>query len=111
MGEKSSKIKAIALLSGGLDSVLSIHVMMEQGIDVIPLHFYTWFTGSKSKEFVEKATKDWLLPEPIIIDVKDEFLEVLLNPKYGYGCNMNPCIDCKILFFQKGKGANGKTGS
>ncbi len=103
MGKDTRKVKAVSLLSGGLDSILAVHVMMEMGIEVVPLHFYTWFTGKRSKDFIERAKNEWLLPEPIIVDVKDEFLKVLLSPKFGYGCNMNPCIDCKILFFKKAK--------
>lgn len=103
MGKNVRKVKAVSLLSGGLDSILAVHVMMEMGIEVVPIHFYTWFTGNKSRSFIERAKNEWLLPEPIVVDVKDEFLKVLVSPKYGYGCNMNPCIDCKILFFRKAK--------
>ncbi|MEO0278802.1 MAG: tRNA 4-thiouridine(8) synthase ThiI, partial [candidate division WOR-3 bacterium] len=100
---KEDRIKAVSLFSGGLDSLLSIHLMMEQNIEVIPLHFYTAFAGRKDKAFIDKAKNEYLIPEPVIIDVSEEFLEVLLNPKYGYGCNLNPCIDCKIFFFKKAK--------
>tara|TARA_B110000238_G_scaffold112412_1_gene122077 strand:- start:146 stop:352 length:207 start_codon:yes stop_codon:yes gene_type:complete len=35
--------KAIALISGGLDSMLAVRVIQEQGIEVEGINFYTGF--------------------------------------------------------------------
>ena len=94
--------KAVALFSGGLDSILAVKLVESQGVEVIPLHFYTWFTGNNSRRFVEECQKNYGI-SPKIIDLQEEFLDILFSPKYGYGQGMNPCIDCKIFFFRKAK--------
>ena len=95
-------MKAIALFSGGLDSILAVKLVERQGIDVIPVHFYTWFTGHKEESFVKMCAKEYGI-RPIVVDVSQKFLDVLFAPKYGYGQGMNPCIDCKIFFFREAK--------
>ncbi len=94
-------MKALALYSGGLDSILSIKIIEKQGIEVIPIHIYTGFTGRKDEQFIEEAVKEYHLKEPLVLDVRKEFLEILKSPKYGYGKHLNPCIDCKIFFLKK----------
>ncbi|MFQ5962724.1 MAG: hypothetical protein ACE5KZ_00390 [Candidatus Scalinduaceae bacterium] len=95
--------KALALLSGGLDSTLAIHVIKKQGIDVIALNFVTVFCLCTSKgncklEAVKVSEK---LGIPIkVINTTNSFLEIVKKPKYGYGKNMNPCIDCRINIFR-----------
>lgn len=85
-------MKALSLLSGGLDSQLAIAVIKEQGIEVIGLHFTTPFFGGS--ENIDKAAEA-LNIELLSIDISDEYIpKVLLNPVYGYGKNINPCIDC-----------------
>ena len=91
-------MRAIALYSGGLDSVLAIKIMMSHNIDVIPIGFATPFF-SPDAEYGRR-----ILGLPVeIIDITEEFIEVLLSPKYGYGKNMNPCIDCHSLMIKKAK--------
>jgi tRNA-uridine 2-sulfurtransferase len=95
--------KALALLSGGLDSTLAIHVIKKQGIDVIALNFVTVFCLCTSKgncklEAVKVSEK---LGIPIkVINITRSFLKIVKKPKYGYGKNMNPCIDCRINIFR-----------
>lgn len=95
-------VRALALFSGGLDSILAVKLMEEQDVEVIPIHFYTWFTGNSSSSFVKECEENYKI-KPVIVDVQKDFLEVLFNPKYGYGQGMNPCVDCKIFFFKKAK--------
>ena len=113
----SEQIRALGLLSGGLDSTLAARVMQEQGVEVLGLHFSTGFCladrhrvlGNRSnpdKPYRNEALRAGAdLSVPIeIIDVKDEYLpKVVLNPQYGYGSGMNPCIDCRIFMLQKTK--------
>ncbi len=95
--------KALALLSGGLDSTLAIRVIMEQGIEVIALNFVTVFCrctshGNCKLEAVKVSEKFGI---PIkVINTTERFLELVKKPKYGYGKNMNPCIDCRINIFR-----------
>jgi tRNA U34 2-thiouridine synthase MnmA/TrmU len=95
--------KVLALLSGGLDSTLAIRVIQEQGIEVIALNFVTVFCrctshGSCKLEAVKVSEKFGI---PIkVINTTERFLELVKKPKYGYGKNMNPCIDCRINIFR-----------
>jgi len=93
------KKRAISLLSGGLDSILATWLILQQGVEVIGISFSTpFFDTEKAKKAAE------FLNIPLeIIDVTDEFIPILLNPKYGYGKNMNPCIDCHAFMIKKAK--------
>ncbi|MCL5260561.1 MAG: tRNA (5-methylaminomethyl-2-thiouridylate)-methyltransferase [Gammaproteobacteria bacterium] len=103
--------KAIALISGGLDSLLAAKLIIDQGIYVEGINFFTGFTGdnpnhvlspdnTKNAAWVAKQLKIKLN----IINIVDEFKPVLFNPKYGYGANLNPCLDCKLFMILKAKG-------
>lgn len=93
----SKKIRALALFSGGLDSLLAMKLIIEQGVEVVGLYFDTGF-GGKSEKDKQKYLKD--ITDKIgakleIINIRDQFIkDILFNPKYGYGKNFNPCIDC-----------------
>jgi tRNA U34 2-thiouridine synthase MnmA/TrmU len=93
------KKRAISLLSGGLDSILATWLILQQGVEVIGISFSTpFFDTEKAKKAAE------FLNIPLeIIDVTDEFIPILLNPRYGYGKNMNPCIDCHAFMIKKAK--------
>jgi len=93
------RIKALALLSGGLDSSLAVKLIQEQGIGVEGISFTSPFFGQENA----KRAAEELGIELYIRDVSSEILEIVKNPKYGYGKNMNPCIDCHILMTQKAK--------
>ncbi|MDO9528398.1 MAG: tRNA 4-thiouridine(8) synthase ThiI [Syntrophales bacterium] len=91
------KVKAIALFSGGLDSILAVKVIQEQDIDVLlGITFVTPFFGAKKSIEASKMIGLPLLP----IDITEEHLAMLKAPKYGYGRNMNPCIDCHALMLK-----------
>ncbi len=90
-------VKAIALFSGGLDSILAAELIRRQNIDVICLTFTTPFFGS---EKAQAAARQINLPL-VIEDITDRHLKMLKSPRYGYGKNMNPCIDCHILMLQE----------
>lgn len=93
--------RALALYSGGLDSLLSILILEKQKIEVIALRFLTGFVSSLKEEDVAYAEKFCFQIKEI--DIKEKFLSVLKNPKHGYGKNLNPCIDCKILMLKEAK--------
>ncbi|WP_236618624.1 argininosuccinate synthase domain-containing protein [Lebetimonas sp. JH292] len=88
-------MKAIALFSGGLDSALAIKLIQEQNITVEALYIDIGFETNKEKiEFLKRASEK-LNVKLHIADIKDEYIKnILFSPKYGYGKNLNPCIDC-----------------
>jgi tRNA-specific 2-thiouridylase len=88
-------MRALALFSGGLDSMIAVKLLTLQGIDVTALYIDVGFGKSDDKsELLEKRAK-MVGANFEMIDAKKQFVQdVLFNPKYGYGKNFNPCIDC-----------------
>src|SRR4030043_1699356 len=99
-------MKAIALLSGGLDSTLATKMVLDLGIELEALNFLTVFcTGTTRGETClasQKAVNALGIPLNVL-NVSEEYLHVVKNPKHGYGSNMNPCIDCRIFMLKKAK--------
>lgn len=107
--------KAVALISGGLDSLLAAKLMLEQGIHVEGINFYTGFCIEGHTHAIRKKDKakpkrnnalwsaEQLGIKLHIVDIIEEYKDVLINPKHGYGANMNPCLDCKIFMVHKAK--------
>jgi len=92
-------VKALVLLSGGLDSMLAARVLLDQGVEVTGLSFKSnFFNTLKAKKAAEQ-----LDIELIEVDFSDEHLAMTKNPAHGYGKNMNPCIDCHALMLKKAK--------
>ena len=105
---KNQNIKAIALISGGLDSAIAAKMVIDQGIEVFALNFHSPFctcTSSNSKYNQCGATYfAQKLDIPIkSIFKKDDYLQIVKNPRFGYGKNINPCIDCRIHILEKTK--------
>lgn len=97
--------KAIGLLSGGLDSTLAVKLMMNQGIEVTALNFITPFctcTRKGCRHEASRIAKEFGIKIKVIF-VKEDYIGMVRNPKHGYGKNMNPCIDCRILMLKKAK--------
>ncbi len=90
------KVKGIGLFSGGLDSILAAKIMMAQGVEVMGV---TCTTPFFSPEKARAAAKMMGL-SLIEADISEEHLDMLKSPKYGYGKNMNPCIDCHTLMLK-----------
>ncbi len=86
-------MKALALLSGGLDSILSVCLVKEQGIQVEGICFVSPFFGS---ERAEKAAKSLNIPLTIV-DISEKLISIIKSPPHGFGKGANPCIDCHIL--------------
>ena len=88
---------AMALLSGGLDSILAAQVIREQGIAVIGVSFVTpFFKADAARE----AARGIGIPLEVL-DITDAHLHMLQRPKHGYGRGMNPCIDCHALMLRE----------
>ncbi|MEA3314740.1 MAG: 7-cyano-7-deazaguanine synthase [Campylobacterota bacterium] len=94
-------MKALALFSGGLDSVLAMKIVQNQGIEVVAVNINIGFGSTiDRKEHMENMCHQ-IGVELRILDLRESYLkEVLFNPKYGYGKNFNPCIDCHGFMFR-----------
>lgn len=100
-------IKAIALFSGGLDSILAVELIRRQNIDVSCVTFVTpFFTAQKARECIRQISLPLLVE-----DITVEHLKILKSPRYGYGKNMNPCIDCHTLMLHRAGRIMEETGS
>lgn len=93
-------MRALALFSGGCDSLISMKLLTMQGIEVIALHFNIGFGGNKDKlEYLRNASAQ-VGARLEVVDIRKQFFdEVLFTPKYGYGKYFNPCIDCHANMF------------
>ncbi len=105
--------KAIALISGGLDSLLAAKVVQEQGVLVEGINFFTGFCVEGHTHAIRKRDRArpkrnnalWVAEQLgirlHIVDIVEEYKEVVFNPRHGYGANLNPCLDCKIFMVKK----------
>ncbi len=99
-----TRVKAISLLSGGLDSILATELIRRQGIEVITFNIKTPFGIPKKDGTSEAAQAAEQLKVPLkVVTVEQDYLRMLRNPKHGYGKNLNPCVDCKIFILKKAK--------
>lgn len=101
----SKKSKAIGLFSGGLDSILATKLISEQGVTVLALHFRSPFevpgrVGSEDRLQKLAATAGASL---LVLELGDEYLDVVRQPKQGYVRQMAPCVDCILFMLAKAK--------
>jgi len=104
--------KAIALLSGGLDSTLAVKLILDQGIEVEALNFVTPFCTCNRKGRCEArhVAEEFGIPWKTIA-ITEEFFRAIREPEYGYGSGMNPCLDCRILMFSRARERMEETGA
>ncbi|MBW2996581.1 tRNA 4-thiouridine(8) synthase ThiI [Candidatus Woesearchaeota archaeon] len=97
-------MKAIALFSGGLDSLLAIKLIQKQGIDVIAVAFCSPFfiANEEKKKKLEAVAKKQKFRIKFI-DLGKDYIRLVKKPKHGHGKNMNPCIDCHAFMLKKAK--------
>ncbi len=110
------RVKAIALISGGLDSTLALALVKRQGIEVKAVNFYTGFCitetqrrkggradGSVPRNEALRAAAD-LEVEVEYVDISGSgYLDMLVHPRYGYGANANPCVDCRVFMMRRAR--------
>ncbi|MBI5016244.1 MAG: hypothetical protein HZB55_12260 [Deltaproteobacteria bacterium] len=101
------KVKAVALLSGGLDSTLAVKLVLDQGIDVVALNFVTPFCNCTGKSSSCKSEAVRVAREfgiPVRVRYKGmEYLKIVERPRHGRGRGLNPCIDCRIFMHKEAK--------
>lgn len=88
--------RALAMLSGGLDSILAAKLIKDQGIEVIGITYKSYFFD---EENARRMVKQIDIPLEVV-DFSEEHFELVKNPKHGYGKNMNPCIDCHAMMMR-----------
>ena len=92
-------IRALALLSGGLDSALAARMVLDQGVEVVGLHLES---PTACRSDVHEVAREL----GVSLEVREKgqaYLELLRHPRFGYGKNMNPCVDCRIFMFHIGR--------
>ena len=105
-------MKAIVLFSGGLDSLLALRIIKDSGVELLALNFVSPFCrcnradGCSAVGQLKKIGVDFR-----VFSLKQEYLEIVKAPKFGYGSNINPCLDCRIMMFKKAKEAMKDTGA
>lgn len=106
MNDTSNHITALALFSGGLDSILACRVVAEQGITVKAIKFITPFFDydllADEDNYRKKIRKKFKI-DVILKDISEAYLELLRHPPHGFGKYFNPCIDCKIMMISEAK--------
>ncbi len=103
---QAQRPKAVALLSGGLDSTLAVKTMLEQGIDVTAVAIKTPFCDfdcGKSCGVRVKQVANQLGVRLKVVQLGREYLDIVRDPKHGRGRGMNPCIDCRSMMFRAAK--------
>lgn len=101
------KRRAIALLSGGLDSTLAVKMMLDQGIEVVAVHFTSVFCNCSPKKggckmHARKVAEEFHVPIRVIHKGMD-YIRMIENPPHGHGSGMNACIDCRIFMLRRVK--------
>jgi len=89
-------MKTLALFSGGLDSILAVKLIEEQGIDIGGICFESPFFSAQRARQSARSIGLALA----VVDITEPLLEIVLSPRHGYGKGLNPCIDCHILMFR-----------
>ncbi len=105
-------MRALALFSGGLDSMISVRLITDQGIDVTALHIDMGFGSSRDKSTLLARRAAMVGADFEIVNIREQFVEeILFDPKYGYGKHFNPCIDCHANMFRVAAGLMPKYGA
>lgn len=97
-------MKAVCLLSGGLDSILAARIIQDQGIKVYALNFTSPFClcNQKGKCFAVDISNKLNIPLKAMVKGTD-YIRLIRKPKYGHGKGINPCVDCRIYILKKAK--------
>ncbi len=100
------QVVALSLFSGGLDSILATRLVMEQGIKVYAIKFVAPFFNYdilRDKDKYIRETKEKYGIDVLVEDISEPYIKLLHKPRYGFGKNFNPCVDCKIFMFTRAR--------
>lgn len=101
-----NSVRAISLFSGGLDSICATRLVMQQDIEVMAVKFVSPFFGYDILADIEgykRAIREKFGIDVTVVDISEEYLQMLKSPAHGFGKYFNPCIDCKIFMLEKAK--------
>ncbi len=90
-------MRCVALFSGGLDSQLAVRIMQQQGLEVEAFNFQSVFTTCQEQAVLAAQRLGVRLT---VFSQEDDYLDVIRNPRFGYGRGANPCLDCRIYMFR-----------
>ena len=98
-------IRAVSLMSGGLDSLLATKLILDQGIEIHAFNSVTVFCTCTPKSSSCSAAQ--LAVQQLGISLKtvnstEDLIKAVKNPRHGYGSQVNPCLDCRVILFRKG---------
>jgi tRNA-uridine 2-sulfurtransferase len=109
-------VKAIALISGGLDSTLALALIKRQGVEVKAVNFYTGLCitetqrrkggrpdGTVPRNEALRAAADLEVDVEYVDLSRSGYFDMLVQPRYGYGANANPCVDCRIFMMSRAR--------
>ncbi len=108
--------KAIGLISGGLDSTLALALVRRQGIEVKAVNFYTGLCITETQRR-KGGRADGTIPQnealraaaDLEVDVEyvdisgKDYFDMLVHPRWGYGANANPCVDCRVFMMKRAR--------
>nr|MBF0222582.1 thiamine biosynthesis protein [Desulfobulbaceae bacterium] len=96
--------KALALFSGGLDSILACRVMALQGIEVLAVKFVSPFFDRHllGSDYCQKIDEKYEINVQLV-DISDDYIQLLRSPAHGFGKHFNPCLDCKIFMMSRAR--------
>ena len=101
-----TRVRALALFSGGLDSILAARVVASQGIEVLAVKFVTPFFHYEILADISRYVaeiRDKYGIDVVVEDISTGYLDLLHHPHHGFGRNFNPCIDCKIFMLNRAR--------
>ncbi len=93
------KVKAVGMISGGLDSILAAKVVKDLGVEVHGVYFAMPWGCCDKATALEAANQIGI--SFIVLQLDERYLEMVRKPKHGYGSVMNPCVDCRIHMFSR----------
>lgn len=105
------ELKAVALISGGLDSQLAAKLLIDQGVKVIGVHYNTGFIGQMNQELVTQIEGNLGIELKILEVDEEDYAQLIKYPAFNYGSGINPCIDCRIYILKLAKKLMTDTGA
>jgi len=97
--KENKVVKAVGLMSGGLDSSLACKIIKDLGVEVYGVYFAMPWGCCDKKKAMESAEEIGI--HFITLQLDERYLEIVRKPKHGYGTALNPCRDCRIHMFSR----------
>ncbi|MDD3607664.1 MAG: hypothetical protein PHQ20_02615 [Candidatus Moranbacteria bacterium] len=98
--------KILLLFSGGLDSITAAEILQRQKAELIGLALASYFFDAHQAKISAQKIGLKLIER----NIAAKHLELVRNPRYGYGKGMNPCLDCHALMLKEAWGLRDELG-